>query len=162
MSLVQGTLTGDAQVVARIGSLSARLRQQIVDDMRRLWFGLQAAVITEKLSGDPLHRRTGNLASSINVGGSQSTSEFIEGQDEIVGRVGTNDRYGKLHEYGGTFAVPAHERQITMVFGRPVTPHAVLVKAHNVTFPERSFLRSTLRDRSSQIRATLAKSVTLQ
>ena len=162
--LLEINITGDTQAVARFSSMSDRVRASIRDAMQREWYGLQAAVVTEKLSGDPLHRRTGVLASSIAVGGSQTASEFTETPAQMVGKVGTNVFYGRIHESGGTFNVPEHTRtgglsvKDVFVAGRSGF-REIMVRAHTVTFPERSFLRSALRDRSTQIREAMAKAV---
>lgn len=137
MSLIEATVTGDDKVAARLQAAPSRLRAAIIASMQRQLFRIQAAVVTGKLSGDPLHRVTGALASSVNT-------KLTEGADEIVGRVGTRIRYGAVHENGGTFQIPAHTRHVTMVFGRSVAPHDIEVAAHSATFPARSFLRSTL------------------
>ena len=161
--MIEGTVTGQDAAVVRISSISDKVRASLRDSMQRWWYRLQAQVVTSKLSGDPLHRRTAVLVSSINVGGAQTATEFTETDTEMIGRVGTKVRYGAIHENGGTFAVPEHLRTITQVFGHPVTPRIVAVRAHSVTFPMRSFLRSTIRDMSTQIRegikADIAKAV---
>ena len=145
-------VTGADRVVARFTAMPERVRATLRLSMRRWWYRLQSEVVTSKLSGDPLRRRTGNLASSINVGGAGSLTSFDESDSEIVGRVGTNVRYAAVHENGGTFAIPAHTRRMTSVFGRPVIPRDIEVRAHTATFPQRAFLRPVLRDMSSQIR----------
>jgi phage gpG-like protein len=128
--MIEGTVTGDSVVIARLERLGPSLRQALHDAMMVQMFRIQRAVVTEKLSGDPLHRRTGVLASSINA--------TVEDRgDDIVGRVGTKVFYGRIHEYGGTFEIPAHERRTKS--GKTTT-----VRAHKATFPERSFLRSVL------------------
>lgn len=142
--MIEARVTGADRVVVRLQSLPDRLRSALKDSMQRQLFRLQAAVVTGKLSGDPLHRRTGNLASSIN-------QRLTDDGTSIVGQVGTKVRYGAVHENGGTFQIPSHERTITQVFGHAVTPHAVTVRAHSATFPQRSFLRSSLRDLRSSI-----------
>jgi len=152
--MIRIQLVGNDRVEARFASLSQRARQSLVDAMKRQWFNLQAHVVSEKLSGQVLRRRTGNLASSINA-----DSSFEDGGSEIVGKVGTKVVYGGVHEYGGAVNVQAHTRNITQVFGRPVTPTEVFVRSHTVNYPERSFLRSSIADLSSQIRADMERSV---
>ena len=156
MSLIEGQVTGDAAVIARLERLPASMHRMVVEEMQKLWFEVQTKVVRGKLSGDPLHRRTGNLASSINVGGANTATAFEDGDQQIVGRVGTNVRYAAIHEYGGTVEVPAHERTITQVFGRPVSARTVVVRAHQARFPERSYLRSTLNEMRAQIQNRIA------
>jgi hypothetical protein len=157
--VIEVTITGDDRVEARLRTLPEKLRSAISDVLKGEWYRVQAAVVTGKLSGDPLHRRTGVLASSINVGGTDTATAFEESPTEIVGRIGTKVRYGKVHEDGGTYNVPAHERMLSQVFGRPVEPHAISVAAHSVTFPQRSFLRSTLREMAPTLRANIERAV---
>ncbi len=152
--MIKIELVGTDKVVARFAAMPQKVRQALVDAMKRQWFALQAHVVSQKLSGQVLRRRTGNLASSINV-----DSSFQEGDQEIVGSVGTKVIYGAVHENGGTVRVGAHTRTITQVFGRPVTPTEVFVKAHNAIYPQRSFLRSSIQDRAGQIRADIEQSV---
>ena len=157
--MIEATITGDEAVLARFERLPNDIRQALADSMRAQWFRLQAAVVTGKLSGDPLHRRTGVLASSINVGGPDTATEFVDGPTEIVGRVGTKVRYGKVHEEGGTFEIPAYTRKSSTVFGREVAAFEAQVRAHKVTFPQRSFLRSTLDEMRQSILDELHASI---
>lgn len=153
-------IVGDKEAVAYLKSMPATIRKGLSDGIKKQWFRLQAHVVSQKLSGQVLKRRTGVLASSINVGGGQSASEFIDsGSGDIIGRVGTKVRYAGVHEYGGTVNIPAHQRRLTMVYGKPVTPKMINVSAHNARFPERSFLRSSLRDRRAEIIAGLTQAV---
>lgn len=153
MSLIEATVTGSDRVVVRLQSLPDILRSALKNSLQRQLFRLQAAVVTGKLSGSPLHRRTGTLASSIN-------QRLTDDGTNLVGQVGTKVRYGAVHETGGTFQIPEHTRTITQVFGRAVAPHQVSVRAHTATFPERSFLRSSLRDLRSSILDALNADVT--
>lgn len=138
---------GDTEVVARIKALPGRLHDRLVTRIVRLSVQLQAKVKTDKLSGQVLHRRTGTLSRSIN------RKLLVNTPMEIIASVGTNVSYARPHEFGGTFTVPAHTRTQTQVFGRPINPVLVNVRAHKVTFPERSFLRSALREMQPEIEA---------
>lgn len=157
--MIKITLVGTDKVVARFEAMSQKVRAALVLSMKRQWFNLQGYVVKSKLSGGVLRRVTGNLASSINVGGAETATRFDEMPNEIVGSVGTRVVYGAVHEYGGSFNVKPHTRRVTQVFGRPVTPTEAFVRGHTVRFPERSFLRSSLQDMSSQIRADMERSV---
>ncbi len=149
---IEVIVSGDDRAALRFEAMGPRIRQGLMDAMMREWFALQAAVVTTKLSGQVLKRRTGLLASSINVGGPDTATAFEQSPVLLVGRVGTRVWYGKVHEEGGTFEVKAHTR--TSPLGRSYP-----VRAHSVSYPERSFLRSTLRDRSTQIRSAISAAV---
>jgi phage gpG-like protein len=158
--MIIGTVTGDKEVEAKLRNLPQAIRIQLALEIKKQWFALQSHVVRSKLSGQVLRRVTGNLASSINVGGSQSASEFIDGgTGPIIGRVGTKVRYARIHEFGGTVTVKAHTRRFTKVFGREVDPGIANVAAYTMTMPERSFLRSSLADRDATIRAALRRAV---
>lgn len=137
MSIV-GTVYGDDKVALRLKSMGQQVREGLLKAMQAQWYALQSYIVRSKLSGQVLHRVTGVLASSINVGDPQSASQFKDDGNDMVGVVGTKVWYGAVHEYGGTFKTKA---------------------GGSVTFPERSFLRSGLADRSKQIREAIRVSV---
>ncbi len=136
--MIRMTLVGGTETVARFEKVSDKIYQDLMTTIKDQWFGLQSYIVTSKLSGQVLKRRTGLLASSINVGGPQSTSRFTADNTQIVGKVGTAVVYAAIHEYGGTI-----ER--TSSKGNSFTQ----------TFPERSFLRSGLQDKQAEIRGAI-------
>ncbi len=154
--MIEGTVTGGDAIIVKFERLPGTLRQAVVDAMTREWFRIQAAVVTDKLSGDPLHRRTGVLASSINVGGPQTATTFVDEPEEIVARIGTKVRYGFIHEYGGTFTIPSHDRRVESRLGKSFTQS---VREHKATFPQRSFLRSTLDEQRPAVLAAIRAAV---
>ena len=120
----------------------------------RLAIDLQSHVKADKLTGQVLHVRTGTLRRSIN-------QRVIQEPTAIWGSVGTNVKYARVHEYGfqGQVTVKAHLRTIHQAFGRPIKPVTFTMPAHarQVNLPERSFLRSALKDFEPRIRQTLIK-----
>ena len=153
--MIEATVTGDKLVIERLEKAPASIRQALSDEVKRQWFRIQAAVVREKLSGDPLHRRTAVLASSINVGGTDTVTEFSDSSQEIVGRIGTKVRYGRVHEEGGTFTVREYVRKsFANVQRRDGKPKGT-VREHTVTFPQRAFLRPTL----NEMRASVLESI---
>ena len=109
-----------------------------------------------KLSGDVLRVRTGRLRRSIHP-----EWDFRQGYSGAT--VGTNVEYAAIHEYGfsGSVQVKSFQREMTKAFGKPISPTQVTVRAHtrNVNMPERSFLRSTLREMNSEIVEGLQKAI---
>ena len=110
-----------------------------------------------KLSGDVLRVRTGRLRRSIHP-----EWDFRQGYSGTT--VGTNVEYAGIHEYGfsGSVQVKSFQREMTKSFGKPISPTQVTVRAHtrNINMPERSFLRSTLREMNSEITDSLQVAVT--
>lgn len=148
---------GGDVLVALLRAYGDKVQTAIVKSVARSALKLQSEVMENRLSGQVLNVRTGNLRRSIhqrvtNTGGA------------VIGEVNTNVRYGAAHEYGfaGTVNVKASLRQVRQAFGRPLkSPRYIQVKAHsrNVRLPERSFLRTALRDLKPEIEADLRNSV---
>ncbi len=116
--------------------------------MLRIVIGLQRYVILNKLEGQALHHRTGNLERSVVY------SEPEESGGVISATVGVTDLapYGRIHEYGGTVDVREH-----MATSRNGNPY--MVRAHTATFPERSFLRTSLSENEGSITEQIQQAV---
>ena len=112
--------------------------------------------VMNKLSGDILKVRTGRLRRSIHP-------EWDFKPGHMGATVGTNVEYAAIHEYGfkGTVQVKSFQREMTKAFGRPIAPKQVTVSAHsrNINMPERSFLRSALREMNPEILEGLRNAV---
>nr|DAQ42893.1 MAG TPA: virion morphogenesis protein [Caudoviricetes sp.] len=148
---------GGDVLVAVLRSYGDKVQTAIVQSVGRSALRLQREVMQNRLSGQVLNVRAGNLRRSIHQRVTNTGSA-------VIGEVNTNVRYGKAHEYGftGTVNVKASLRQVRQAFGRPLkSPRYVQVRAHsrNVRLPERSFLRSALRDMKPMIETDLQKSI---
>ena len=97
-----------AELRAKIQALPEAVRQRTAMEMDRIVVYITRLVKANKLSGDPLHVRTGLLRNSIHG--------VVEGHgtDNVVGVVGTAVKYAHIHEYGfqGTVEVPAYVRMM--------------------------------------------------
>lgn len=148
---------GGDVLAAVLRSYGDKVQTAIVQSVGRSALRLQCEVMQNRLSGQVLNVRTGNLRRSIHQRVTNTGSA-------VIGEVNTNVCYGKAHEYGfaGTVNVKASLRQVRQAFGRPLkSPRYVQVRAHsrNVRLPERSFLRTALRDLKPEIEADLRNSV---
>jgi phage gpG-like protein len=128
----------------KLRRIPQQVQSSVLRAVQRLAIDIQGYVKTDKLSGQVLHVRTGTLRRSIN----QSVKQ--DGK-RVLGVVGTNVKYARAHEYGfsGTVDVKAHLRTISQAFGRPLaTPATQNIRAYSrkVNLPERSFLRSAIKD----------------
>lgn len=143
--------------------------ESIGKTMLRLTIALQRKVKKDKLSGPRpqlLGVKTGRLRRSItaNVSG--------QGTPEVSGVVGTNVRYGRAHEFGfdGTVSVRAYvrarvgqvkdARRLTKS-ARATSSAVIQVSPHTrkMHVPERSYLRSSLREMKPEIMQALADTV---
>lgn len=130
---------------ADLGIHSTAMQKGIFIAITRLTIKLQGMVKSEKLSGQVLNVRTGNLRRSIN--------QKVEDDAQLgpIGTVGTNEKYARPHEMGfqGEAQIREHMRTIKMAWGRPLSePVVAVVRAHTkqMNLPARSFLRSALDD----------------
>jgi phage gpG-like protein len=140
-------------------ALHDALRAKALVLRAKLW-----TLVRQKLSGDVLNVRTGDLRSSI------FQDEPENSADRVTERVaqGAQVKYGKIHEFGGK--TKAHEilptkkkalhffggfgmYGVTEVFAKKVNhPGSVI--------PERSFMRSSLSDMKAEIIAGLGGAAT--
>lgn len=156
--MIAMSLVGDRAVLLELKSLGMRLSENIRTAVHRQTLALAAYVKAEKLSGQVLKNRTGTLRRKINA-------KFAGNATYVEGRVGAgNLPYAAAQEYGfdGVVNVKAHLRTITQAFGRELAaPMTVDVAAHQARMhlPERSFLRSGLRDRTPAIAADLEDAI---
>ena len=167
-----------SEVSQKFDGLADRVRNKLRQTMRSLAIQAQGVVKDDKLSGQVLHARTSNLRNSI-------YQRVEESGDSIVGVIGTVVKYGRVHEYGfdDVVSVRAHIRRsraqmaqatytrtnkkgekITKVhqkgrYGKSTGEINVRSFERHMNIPERSFLRSTLRDMSGTIHEQLQASI---
>lgn len=154
MSDFEFEVIGDAEVNVRLGADVRRVLDSVREFFRKVGFRHEAIVKTEKLSGQVLHRRSGRLSAGVH-------SELIE-TENVIGTttgIGPDLLYGKMHEEGGVFQVPAHRRMVSKAWGRPITPREVMVKSHAMHVPKRSFLRSMIKEQAPRDFAELQQTV---
>jgi phage gpG-like protein len=142
--MITGRVVGSEAVQYRLSATVPNgVKRSLERAISSLAIGLQREVKTNKLSGGVLKVKTGTLRRSID--------QVVKVTDtSVTGEVSTNVRYGKVHEYGfsGAVNIGAHTRKISQAFGRPIAPQVINVGPYvrHVQLPERSFLRSALRD----------------
>lgn len=138
---------GQDDVIRVMVGVRTGVREKMLETMNTIGFDIQGYVQDQKLSGQVLNRRTGRLRNSIN----QKTQD---NGTSITTQIGTGVLYARPHEYGfqGTVAVPAYQRMQTMAWGRAIAARMVNVRAHpmKLNIPEKSFLRSSLREKGPQ------------
>jgi phage gpG-like protein len=148
---------GLTEALARVDGMGPKLQAALRDTVTQETFELQRHVVQDKLSGQVLNRRSGALSRSI-------TARMTESAGTIRGIVGTNLAYGRIHEYGRTIHHPGSvAREGGML--RFEVGGAVLFRKrtapHEIRMPERSYLRSALRERReaffAAVRATIAR-----
>ena len=147
-------------LIAKMANAPELVRRALLRAVTVLSIDVQRSVKQDKLTGQVLHVRTGTLRRSIN-------REVTEREDGVFAVIGTNVEYAGIHEYGfnGTMSVQAHVRrsreQMRMKKSGVKPAGEVMVRAHTrkVNMPERSFLRSTLKEFEPRIRKDLRDAV---
>lgn len=124
--------------------VNERVRAEIRRTVNALTLKLQRTIQEDMLTGQRLNVQSGRLRGSV-------SSKVEEDNDWIEGTVGAGGAlvpYAFAHEFGlkGAMAIKAHLRMIKKVFGQPITPRQVLIKAHSrkVDMKERRFMRDSL------------------
>jgi phage gpG-like protein len=144
--LLNLTLVGDRQLLLNMERLPPVVAQALADKLDAVILPtLQTHVVRDKLHGQVLHQRSGQLARSIQMRKAELTGTAVMGWVYSAGDV----KYAGIHEFGGKTA--PHDIYPTkadalhfVVGGREV--FAKVVHHPGSQMPERSFLRSSLHD----------------
>ena len=123
-------LVGEAELATALEQVPGSVVQMLSKTVTELAIGLREHVIQDKLNGQVLNRVSGNLIASI-----KQESPIVEGE-KVSGEVYSDStvKYAVIHEYGLT-----------------VSRVSSLGKAYTVTYPERSFMRTSLADQRDMI-----------
>jgi phage gpG-like protein len=136
------TLTGDAEVAARLSGFPAALRQRLLATLGTLGIALRAAVVAN-LSGAVLQRRSGRLADAQRW----SVAEDGGALTLSVGFDGSDVPYGAIQEFGGTTRAHLIEAKNAKALAFRIggkLAFAKRVQHPGSHIPERSFLRVAL------------------
>ena len=149
------TIVGAKEVAAKFAAMPNKLHQELLKTITSLSLDLQQHVVQDKLQGQVLNHITGRLASSIHADLPPKQTA-----DSIIGRVySAGCNYAAIHEFGFSGAETVREHIRTHVFGREVAPFTVPSFTRTMNMPERSFLRSSLKDMEPQIISELQAAV---
>jgi len=177
MSNFNVELIGDDAILIKLEEKGTRVHDALRREMDLLAIEVQG-LVKAKLSGPVLHNRTGLLRDSINI-------KVTDTGENISESVGTNVIYAAIHEYGfdDEETVSAHIRRSRMQmamatktyknkfgtiskhvaqtgrYGKSTGEIQVRSFTRNMVMPERSYLRSTLREQTGTIRTRLADAV---
>lgn len=134
-------VTGVEQVSARFRALPEYLRKQLVDGMNRIGYQFAGSVVSNKLHGQVLNQRSGQLASAV-AGGVETTETATAVTTRVGVLRGPALAYAGIHEYGGIIKREGSRKG-----------------AYVINMPERSYLRSSLSEQRDAILAKISKIV---
>lgn len=149
--MLQVWLVGDTELIARLNAMPGALQSGIARAVTRLALELQR-LVQQKLSGAVLKVRTGVLRSSINYQVERSATE-------VTASVGTNVQYARYHEFGVPHSWvirPKSARALAFEVGGQTI---FAMRVTHPPLPERSFLRSSLREMEPRIKEELERAV---
>jgi phage gpG-like protein len=153
--MIKATLIGDDKLKTWLRGRYPAIQGELNRSMARLVIGLTRKVKQEKLSGQVLKNRTGTLRRSI-------APNVISRGAVITGEVGTNIEYAKIHEFGGhtlpRIILPKAKKALMFNIGGK-TIFAKKVNHPGSKMPERSFLRSALREMEPEIKAEFENAI---
>jgi phage gpG-like protein len=148
-------LAGAEALDARLDAFPAQLRNDLAAKAAMLAAALVDKVRNDKLSGQVLNARSGDLRDSIV---SEVTIDGA-GVTASVGSVGV--KYAAIQEYGGKTSaheiLPAKANALAFMVGGALH-FARRVEHPGSLMPERSYLRSSLAEMMAEIVAALAES----
>lgn len=163
--MISGYLIGDRQLIAKLDALPEAVQRDVARTVDQLGLRLIHNVITQKLSGQVLKRRTGRLAASIARGGADTRSRFEQTATSATSIAGTNVSYGKTWEYGAhvpaytVFPVKAKALHF-FVKGKEIFAMRANIPAHDIK--ARPFLAPALQEMKpliiAELTATLKRS----
>ena len=115
---------------------------------------LLAYIKDEKLSGQVLNQRSGNLKNSGFI-------EQVEGGGQITGFVGFGRTvpYAAIHNYGGKINVPAVEGKLMVFQSGGETVFTMKHRAFTVEMPARNYLESSAEEQTEVITAEFRDAV---
>jgi len=150
------TLTGDRELVARLGAMPAKVHDALLRKVSTLALKLEAKV-KGKVSGDVLKVRSGALRRSI-------FQRVLDNPTSVIGKVASSGdvKYAAIHEFGGQ--TPAHDivpvkaQALAFMAGGKMA-FAKVVHHPGSKMPERSFLRTSLADMRDEITGGLKEAV---
>lgn len=153
--------TGREAVLARLGEAPAKIRTAAKSSLDIWATELAGYIKAEKLSGQVLNRRSGALSRSV-YPDKRETADTISGG----ARAGNDVPYAKIHEFGGL--IPAHQVVVKNAKALCFTVGGVKRFAHSVQIPdvqmpERSYMRSSLREQApegiNELRAAVREAI---
>jgi phage gpG-like protein len=149
--MIEAKTKGGREVARNLGKIPAKVHAGLVKGIGRLTLKLQRKVKMEKLTGQVLNVKTGTLRRSID----QRVIQRPDGS--ITGIVATNVKYAGVHEFGFKGRISQSVREHLRKNRGKRGKHKVRAHTRNrdVDLPERSFLRSALREMTPEINNTI-------
>jgi len=152
--MIRVQIVGAEAVIKHLGEVPPRVlglvRQAVMAETHNV-----ERTAKQKVSGPVLKNKTGTLRRKIN-------SQFQDSGDSSIGSVGLSLVYGAIHEYGGVtraHVIQARNKKALAFQMGGVGLVRKSVQHPGSKMPERSFLRSSLRENEARIKGAIAAAV---
>ena len=153
--MIRVQIVGDKEVITHLKEVPPRVlglvRQAVMEEA----INLVRVVKEEKLTGQILKTKTGTLRRSVSFG-------LVMEDQGLTATVGPNVTYARIHEYGGmtrAHVIQARNKKALAFQMGGVGLVRKSVQHPGSKMPERSFLRSSLRENEARIRAAIDRAV---
>ena len=160
-------ITGAERVIAMLGAAPAKIEAAAKSSLDAWAVELAGYIQANKLSGDPLHRRSGRLSASVHPLMSQTGDSVSGGAGG-----GAGVPYAKIHEFGGTINHPGGTayfmdgnagRAVFVSNASALADRLPRTRPHAIPMPERSYMRSGFEERApsgiEQLRAAVKAAI---
>lgn len=144
-------ITGTERVVEGFQLRVGRVRAAAKSSLDAWAVELAGYIKSTKLSGSPLHRRSGRLSASVHPVMENSSDAVTGGAAS-----GSGVPYAKIHEFGGVINHPGGTaffvsqllggRAFFVSNASAIANSLPRTKPHPIPIPERSYMRSSLRE----------------
>jgi phage gpG-like protein len=154
-------IIGSQRVITALGDAPVKVNAAVKSSLDAFATELAGYIKAEKLSGDPLHRRSGRLSASVHPVTEQTGTTMAGGAGG-----GAGVPYAQIHEFGGV--IPAHEVVVRNAKALCFTVDGVRrfatrVQIPDVQMPERSYMRSAFDEQApsgmEQLRAAVKAAI---
>lgn len=164
--MIQIEVIGADRVASSLSGQIAKVRAASESSLGAWARSLADYIKKSKLSGDPLHRRTGRLSRSIRP--------YFESAGDTVQSGAGGGRgvpYAKIHEFGGVinhpggtaYFVPKGGRAVFVSNASALAATLPRTRPHPIPMPERSYMRSAFEERAptgiEQLRAAVKAAI---
>lgn len=159
--MIQIQITGATEVAAKFDTFPQAMRDKIFMKFGILAVKLQSHIKNDKLSGQVLNIKTGDLKNSIQ-------QEVTQDASSVTAEVFSagNIPYAAIHEYGGVIHHPGGTpyffdefmgKAVFVSIATAITEHlhVQVTKAHDIPMPMRSYMRTGLADMRQEILETM-------
>jgi hypothetical protein len=144
------------RLLVKLQGMSPRLVSVLGVKLQKLMFILQSKIVSEKLSGQILHRRSGTLAGSVHTLPVTTTGNTIS--SGVASSSGAAF-YGKIHEQGGSRAyqiLAVKARALQFIQGSKTRYAASVMRP---PLRQRAFMRPSLEESAQTIHDELQRAI---